>query len=195
MLESVGLVDLWLPILVSAVILFVASFLAHVVLPFHKKDFKGVPNEDAFLEHVRTSDIKPGAYFFPYCTSCKELSENPDLKKKFEAGPHGIMYRWAGMGSMGANLVLTFLFYILVGIFVGYITSLACAAGTDYVTVFRVAGATAVSAFVLGKLPHDVWFRRPLRNVLVDVIDGVVYALLMAGTFGWLWPDATVTAF
>ena len=41
----VSLADLWLPILLSAVLVFVASSLIHMVLGWHRHDFKGSSRE------------------------------------------------------------------------------------------------------------------------------------------------------
>ena len=183
------LMSLWLPILVSAVVVFVASAIAWMVLPHHKGDWKGVPNEDALLEAVRSSGVKPGQYMFPYCESPKDLSD-PEKKKRYDAGPHGVLSVWPGPPNMGQKMGLSFLFYVVVGIFVAYMGLAAYRMGVNptYMEVFRVTGCAAVLAYCFGLIPNAIWFSKPLRSVAMDVIDGVVYGLLTAGVFGWLWP-------
>ena len=88
------------------------------------------------------------------------------------------------------NLVLTFLFYIVVGIFVGYITTLARAPGATFLEVFRVAGATAILGYCAGSIPGAIFMGTPRRFVLTGLIDGTVYGLLTAVTFALLWPAA-----
>ncbi len=184
------LADLWLPILLSGVAVFVASFLAWVVLPHHKPDYKKLPNEDGFLEGIRTNSTPPGQYMFPFCNQ-KDMSD-PEAKKRYEAGPHGVLHVWPGMPNMGRNMVLSFLFYLVVGVFVGYIASVTLAGNPspEYLLVFRITGTAAVMAYCLASIPNAIWFSKPLRAITMDIIDGVVYALLTAGFFGWLWPRA-----
>ena len=42
----VSISALWLPILLSAVIVFVASSIIHMVLPVHRGDYRKLPEED-----------------------------------------------------------------------------------------------------------------------------------------------------
>ncbi len=189
----VALMDLWLPIVLSAGIVFVASFLAWMVLPHHKGDWKGLPNEDALNNTIRTTEIKPGQYMFPYCASSKDM-KSEEFKKRWEAGPHGTLCLWPGKWPMGLNLFWVFVFYLVVGVFVGYLTRLACDPGAEYMAVFRVAGTAAIMAYTLATTPNAIWFRTPLRNVVTSLVDGIAYGLLTAGTFAALWPEAVTTA-
>jgi hypothetical protein len=34
----------------------------------------------------------------------------------------------------------------------------------------------------------NIWYQRSLTTTIKGTIDGLLYAFLMAGTFGWLWP-------
>ncbi len=181
----VGLPELWLPILLSAIVVFVASFLAWMALPHHKGDWKGVPDEESFLGAARS--VPPGQYMFPYCGSQAQMKD-PEFKKRMEAGPHGTMTVWPGPPAMGLNLVLTFIFYIVVGIFVAYLGTHALERGAEYLTVFRITGTAAIMAYVFGMIPNAIWMRKSLRSLVADVIDGIVYGLLTAGIFGWMWP-------
>ncbi len=183
----VSLLSLWLPILVSAAVIFVASFLAWMVLPHHKADFKKLPDEDKLAAAI--AGAEPAQYMFPFCAGSAEMRD-PEFQSRWNKGPHGLLVLRAGPPSMGMNMAITFLFYILVGIFVGYLTGVALPAGADYLNVFQVAGTAAVMAYVFGSIPNAIWFGRPWRAVGMDAIDGVVYGLLTAGVFGWLWPAA-----
>lgn len=185
------LAELWLPILLSSVAVFVASFLAWTVSPHHKPDFKKIPNEQGFLEALRTNNTPPGQYVFPYCHGLD--MKDPEVKKRYMESPKGLLNVWPGLPNMGRNMVLSFIFYLVVGVFVAYIGNLAL--GDDpapvYLRVFQVTGAAAVMAYCMALIPTAIWFNKPLRSTVMDVIDGVVYALLTAGFFGWLWPRAT----
>ena len=110
-MDDVSLVSLWLPILLSSVAVFVASFLAWVVSPHHKPDWKGIPNEDGFLEALRANNTPPGQYMFPYCADYSELKD-PEKKKRYAAGPHGTLTVWPGMPNQTPKMVASFIFFV-----------------------------------------------------------------------------------
>ncbi len=184
----VTLMDLWMPIVVSAVIVFVASAIVWMVLPHHKPDFKRLPNEDAFLAALRAGNVAPGQYIFPWYEPGE--MKDPAKKKRYEAGPLGVLLVWGGCPNMGRNLGLSFIFYLVVGVFVAYLASHSLPAGAEYLRVFQVTGTAAIMAYCFASIPHAIWFGKPLRSTATDLLDGVVYGLLTAGTFGWLWPAA-----
>lgn len=184
---DITILDLWMPIVVSAAIVFVASAIAWMVLPHHKGDWRGLPNEGAFLETLRSGNVPPGQYMFPYCEGPTDLKD-PEKKKRYEQGPHGSISVWPGPPNMGAKMGYSFLFYVVVGVFVGYLGVTTLPTNPAYLDVFRVTGCAAVLAYCFGFIPNAIWFSKPLRSVMMDIIDGVIYGLLTAGTFGWLWP-------
>ncbi len=184
---DVGMLDLWMPILGSVVVVFIASSLAHMVLPHHRKDWGKAPNEDALLEFVRSNDIKSGQYMFPCCQNFNELKD-PDVKKRYVAGPHGTLRVWAGMPDFRRNLILTSLLYLVVSVFVAYLATIALKQGVDFKSVFRFTGTAAVMAYCLGSVGNTIWFGQPLKPFLNDLADGIVYGLLTGAVFGWLWP-------
>jgi hypothetical protein len=123
---------------------------------------------------------------------CNKAKMDPVAKAKFEQGPHGLLQIWPpdAFGKMGRNMLLSFIFYLIVSVFVAYITTRARNADNDYLDIFQIAGCVAIMAYCFASIPHAIWFGTPLRNVIAGLIDGVVYGLLTAGFFAWLWPDA-----
>lgn len=185
------LVDLWKPIVLSAVLVFIASFIAWMILPHHKGDWKALPDEPGFANALRSLRVPPGQYIFPYCASSAQMKD-PDFQRRMKEGPNGSLVLWPGMCSMPRNLILTFIFYLIVGVFVAYISHLVLQPGADYLHVFQVTGTAAILAYCFGFIPHGIWFGRSWRSMIMDIIDGVVYGLLTAGTFGWLWNKSVV---
>jgi hypothetical protein len=184
--------QLWLPIVVSSVVVFIASFLAWMVLPHHKKDVKTLPDEKALTDHLKGLNIPPGTYMWP------NLAPGEDMKSeayvaRYNAGPWGSMNVLAAKPNFAMNLVLVILFYVVVSIFVGYITGLARPAGAAFIPVFRVAGAVAVLAYCAGGIPGAIFFSKPGRFMFTDFVDGVVYGLLTGVIFAWLWPSAVAS--
>jgi len=179
--------QLWLPILVSAVIVFIASSLAWMVLPHHKKDIKTLPDEKALTEHLVKLNLAPGLYMWPGCGSGQDM-KSEEYKARYAAGPWGSINILGSRPNFGRNLVLMFVFYIVVSLFVGYVAALARPAGSAFLPVFRVAGAAAILAYCAGSIPGAIFMSKPGRFVLTDLLDGLVYGLLTGATFGLLWP-------
>jgi hypothetical protein len=182
------LTQLWLPIVVSAVAVFILSALAWTVMPHHKKDFTGLPNADAVQAVMRQNPPVPGQYAIPWVSDMKML-EDPAVKAKMEQGPRAyITVVPNGMPSMGPMLAKSFIFYLFVSLLVGYVSWHALGAGAEYLAVFRFAGTTASMAYILATVPDAIWFGRPWGNFGRQALDGLVFALFTAGVFGWLWP-------
>lgn len=184
----VGLAALWLPILLSAVIVFIASSIIHMVLGYHKGDFKGMPGEESVLEAMRKAGVGPGDYSFPRAESMAQLRE-PAMAEKFERGPVGVMtVHPSGPPAMGGSLMLWFLFGLAVSIMAAYLSGRTQAPGADYVQVFRISSTVAFLAYAGSEPVSSIWYKRKWSTTVKNMFDGLVYALLTGGVFGWLWP-------
>lgn len=184
----VPLTELWLPILLSAVIVFIASSIVHMVLPFHKKDYKKLPQEDKLLEALQGEPLPPGVYPFPYCADPKEMG-SPEMLEKYKTGPVGLLHVIpSGPPNMGKLLGLWFVFCLVLGFYVAYVAGRTLAPGTDYLAVFRVVGAVTFLGYAGGQVLGSIWKGEPWSNTFRHVIDSLIYALLTGGVFGWLWP-------
>lgn len=178
--------QLWLPIVVSAAAVWIASAIIWMALPHHKKDHARLPDEQAFREFVKSAGIPPGNYGFPEFESHAEAN-SPEGRKKLEAGPVGMLYVWGPM-SMGRNMLLTFLVFLAMGVLAAYAGGSAVAPGAGFGHVFRVLGAIGILAHSFAFLPNGIWFQKSPRALAMNVIDGVVYGLLTGAVFGVLWP-------
>ncbi|HVL03082.1 MAG TPA: hypothetical protein VM386_01465 [Acidimicrobiales bacterium] len=184
----VPILSLWAPILLAAVLVFVVSSLIHMVIGYHKTDFRKLPREAEVLEALRPFKLPPGEYVAPHAASRAAMND-PAYVAARDSGPVFFMTVIPpGPPSMGASLALWFLFALLVGVFAAYITGRALPAGANYLEVFRFAGTTAFAGYALALLQNSIWFKRSWGTTLKSVFDGLVYALLTAGAFGWLWP-------
>ena len=183
----VPLAALWLPIVLSAVIVFVASSIMHMVLPYHKSDYSQLPDEDKIRATLRAANLKRGLYVMPYCTH-KDM-KSPETMAKYKEGPVGfITILPTGAPKLPKFLIQWFVFCLVIGFFVAYLAAHTVAPGTNYLEVFRVVGTAAFLAYGLGLVSNGIWKGQMWSNTLKEVFDGLVYALLTAGTFGWLWP-------
>jgi hypothetical protein len=186
-----ALTALWLPILVSAVFVFIASSIIHMTPLWHKNDYAAVPDQDRVMESLRPFNIPPGDYMMPRAASMAEMKTDA-FKQKIAKGPMAIMTVLPNREiPMGKSLTLWFLFIVAVSYFSAYIASRALAPGANYLEVFRFAGATAFIAYVAALWPMSIWYQRAWSLTVKGTIDGLIYALLTAGTFGWLWPSAS----
>jgi hypothetical protein len=183
----VPLTQLWLPILLSAVIVFVASSIMHMLLPYHRSDYQKLPDEDKLLTALRAAGLKRGLYLFPFGTH-KEM-KSPAMIEKYKQGPVGMMTVFpSGPPVMAKFLGMWFVYCLIVGFFVAYLTGHTVMSGAAYPVVFRVAGTAAFLSYGLGNLSNGIWKGQTWSVTIKEVIDGLVYGLLTAGTFGWLWP-------
>ncbi len=184
------LTALWLPILLSAAFVFIASSVVHMVIQYHCKDFSKLEQEDEIMDFLRDKGLQPGQYVFPYMASMKEMGE-PDMIAKYEKGPVAFMNVWpSGPPTMGKALVQWFLYSVLVSVFCGYIGMFALGEGAHYLDVFRITGTISVFAYGLASIPESIWKGQSWKSTSRYILDGVIYGLVTAGTFGWLWPAA-----
>jgi hypothetical protein len=182
-----GLSALWLPILLSAVLVFVASSLIHMASPWHKSDFPKMANEDQVMDALRPLAIPPGDYFFPR-PGQREDMKSPAFAEKVKRGPVVLMTVMPGGMSMGQSLVMWFLYVVVISAFAAYIAGRALPPGAVYLQVFRFAGATAFIGYTAALWQMSIWYRRALLTTIKSTVDGLIYASLTAGVFGWLWP-------
>jgi hypothetical protein len=181
------LAALWLPIVVAAVIVFVASSIMHMVLPYHRSDYNQLPDEDKIRAVLRSASLKRGLYVFPFCTH-KDM-KSPAIAEKYKEGPVGFVTIVPnGPPAMPKFLAQWFVYCLLIGFFVAYLTAHTVAPGANYLAVFRVAGTAAFLAYGFGHLSNGIWKGQMWSTTIKEVFDGLVYGLLTAGTFGWLWP-------
>jgi hypothetical protein len=183
----VALTALWLPILLSAVIVFIASSIMNTVLPYHRGDYRQLPDEGKLLAVLRGAGLTRGLYIFPFCTQ-KEM-KTPAMQEKYKQGPVGMMTVFPNGPVVLPKFLGQWLGYcLIVAFFVAYLTGHTVAPGTPYLAVFRVAGTVAFMAYGLGQLSNAIWKGQTWSMTIKEVVDGLVYGLLTAGTFAWLWP-------
>jgi hypothetical protein len=183
-----GLDVLWLPILLSAVVVFAVSSAIHMMLPWHKKDYRTIPRETEVLDALRGFAIPPGDYMAPQAASMQEM-RSPDFAEKMKKGPVVVMTVLRGAStSMAKSLIFWFLYLLAVGIFAAYVAGRALPADAGFRQVFRFTGTTAFIGFSIALWQMPIWYGRSWITTLKATIDGLVYALVSAAVFGWLWP-------
>lgn len=188
----VTVLSLWLPILLSSALVFLASSVIHMFLGYHSSDYVALPDEEAVATALRSADIPPGEYVIPHASGMKEMG-SPEYVEKRERGPVALLtVQPAGPANMGTQLGAWFVFTLVVSVFAAYVTSRAVGASpvVDYLDVFRFSTTTAFAAYGLSSWSESIWFGRKWSTTLKNTLDGLIYAALTGGVFGWLWPGA-----
>jgi len=184
----VSIASLWLPIVISAVIVFVASSILHMVLPFNRRDFRRLAREDEVMNALRPFDIAPGDYLVP--SAGPQSMRDPAFLDRMKRGPVFVATFMDPVQrtSLGRNLAMWFVYSLIVGVFAAYIAGEALPPGTPYPRVFQFAGCTAFIAYAVALWQNSIWYSKSWGTTLRSTIDGLIYGLLTAGVFGWLWP-------
>src|SRR3977135_824717 len=177
----ISLLSLWLPILLSAVIVFLASSVIHMTPLWHANDFPKLPREADLLNALRPFAIPPGDYFIPRGAGMQDMKA-PEFIEKMKQGPVAVLTVMPnGPISMGRPLAQWFVFLIVVGIFVAYIASRTLPVGTPYRHVFQIVGATTFIAYSPALCARSIWYRRSWSLTLKGGPAGPSSALLPAG--------------
>jgi hypothetical protein len=183
----IPLTALWMPIVLSAVLVFVASSIIHMVLRYHRTDIKPTADEEALRQALKKQNLTPGQYVIPWCPP--EQMKAPEMIKKRQEGPVAVLTVLpSGRVGMGPQLAQWFIYCLVISIFVAYLTGRVLAPGHPYLVVFRVAGTAAFLGYSGAAAVQSIWMGLPWSTAIKNILDGLIYALFTAGSFGWLWP-------
>jgi hypothetical protein len=176
--------ELWLPIVISGVALFFASAAAWMLLPHHKTEWTGLPNEEVVVNALKGANVPAGQYMFPHAKSPEDYKSD-EFKRRLQAGPNGTLCLWNGMPSMGANMACTVFFFLVTSFVIAYLATMALPAGAEFMRVFQFVGTAGILTYGTANILNGIWFR---REMVADIIDGVAFGLITGVIFGLLWP-------
>lgn len=183
------LVSLWLPILLAAVAVFFTSSLVHMVFKWHNADYRKLANEDEVREVIRKGNPRPGQYVLPHCLDSKDMAK-PEVQQRFVEGPVGlVLLRPSGAPQMGPHLLKWFLLALAVS---AITAGLACGAldrGAGSHQVFHFFAVSTFLAYATGSVSDGIWKAQPWGAVAKDLLDALLYALVSAAIYAWLWPS------
>jgi hypothetical protein len=124
------------------------------------------------------------------CPGGPEGMRSPEFMEKMKKGPVALFTVIpAGDVNLLPSLILWFIYSIIVSVFAAYIAGEAHGRGAPYLEIFQFTGCVAFAGYSLGLLQNSIWFKRKWSATVKSVFDGLIYALVTAGTFGWLWPS------
>lgn len=179
------LLAIWLPIVLAAAAAWFWSFLSWAILGIHKPETRKLPDEDAFLNAVRSLNLPPANYFFPYL---EHNTKDPAALEKWHRGPCGKLSIWSPNVNMAGNMLATLGVCLLTAFLIGYVASVTLPRGTDFMRVFQVCGTMGVLGYSFSQLPNLIWFQGGKRAMVTCVFDGIVQGLATGLIFAALWP-------
>ena len=177
------ILSLWLPVIASAAVVFIASAIIWTAMPWHRSDWQQTNDEDAVRAALRST--RPGMYTVPNCKP--QQFKDPVMQQKFIEGPQAyITVVPSGVPKMGGKLLMNFVYNLIVAVLCAYIVSRTMAPGSEYLAVFRISGTVAFIAYGVAYIQESIWFGRDWRLTVKTFVDALIYAVLTGGMFGWL---------
>jgi hypothetical protein len=185
-MTSIG--ALWLAILLSSVLVFLASSVIHMASPWHKSDYPRYAREGDIMDALRPLALPPGDYFMPRPSSMAEM-KSPAFVETVNRGPVVLMTVFPnGIMPMGAIFVKWFVYLVVVTAIAACVAATALPPSAPAGAVFRVVFATAFAGYALALWQLSIWYRRSLSITIKSTVDAVIYAAITGAVFVWLWP-------
>ena len=187
---SISLLQLWMPIVLGTFIAWMTSGLIHMVIKYHNSDYHGLTNEDEVMDAVGKGSPTLGIHTFPYCIEMDEMKDEA-VQQRFKNGPVGIVTIFPnGLPNMGKLMVQQISFFLVGCVLIAYCATLALEPGAQYMVVFRFVATVGFLAFGWGVIPYSIWFGHTWSMTAKYLLDALIYGLVVAGSFSWLWPAA-----
>jgi hypothetical protein len=184
-----AVLSLWLPILLSAVAVFIISSLVHMLLKVHASDYGSLSNEDAIRDAIRAGNPAPGRYVIPKCGEMKDMATEA-MKRKYAEGPVGhITLLPNGQPNMGKYLGMWFLLCVLVSAVVAILASRLIPMNHGAARgAAKFAAIVSFIAYGFGTFQESIWTGRPWSQTIKYLFDAALYAAGTGAVFYWLWP-------
>lgn len=187
---GVNLTDLWMPILLGTLLAWMASAAIHLALKYHNSDYLPLSNEDEVAASIGRGTPKPGIHTIPHCVDMAKMND-PAMQAKFTNGPVAFVTIFpTGMPQMGKLIGQQILYFLIGCVMIGWCASLALAPGAAFKSVFSFVAPVSFLAFGWGVVPFAIWYGHPWSTTAKYLLDALIYGLVVAGSFAWLWPAA-----
>jgi len=186
----VFLMSSWLPILAAAIGVFVASFITHTVLPYHKSDVRKVPagKEDEILDALRRANLPPGDYGAPHAGGAAGMKD-PAFIAKATKGPLAFFTVAPGAApSMGPYLGVWFVYCLVVSGVSAYVVWRVFGTAGSFSAVFKLACVLTFLSYAMALPAQSIWYRRSWATTIKSMFDGALYGLVTGAAFAYLWP-------
>ena len=184
------LLSLWLPILLSAVVVFIISSLIHMVIKWHAADYGSMSNEDAVRAAINAGNLAPGPYVVPYCKEMKDMASEAMVKKYQEGPVMHVTILPKGTPNMGKYLGTWFLLCLLISTIAGVLAGRVFGLSHVYAaTAAKLVFAVSFIGYGFGTIQESIWMGRPCKSSVKYLLDALLYALGSAAVFYYLWPN------
>lgn len=185
---TISLIQLWLPIVLGTFLAWIASGIIHMLIKWHNADYQPLSNESEVVEAIRKGSPTLGMHNFPYCADMIEMKD-PGVQARFKEGPVGLLTIFPnGMPAMGKLMVQQISYFLIGCLLIAYCAALALEPGADYLKVFRFVGTVGFLTFGWAVIPYSIWFGQLWPSTIRYLVDALVYGLVIAGSFAWMWP-------
>ncbi|MBI5770521.1 MAG: hypothetical protein HZA93_22280 [Verrucomicrobia bacterium] len=183
------LLALWLPILLSAVVVFIISSLIHMVIKWHAGDYGSFANEEAVRAAIRAGDPAPGRYVLPHCADMKDMGSEAMLQK-YREGPVGhVTIGPTGAPVLGKFLGQWFVWSLIVAAVAAYLAGRVHGLDHSHARgAAKLVGAVTFIAHGFGTVTESIWMMRPWSASAKYLLDAALYGLGSGLVFLWLWP-------
>ena len=179
--------SLLVPIVVSAVAVFVLTMIIHMT-PWHRPDYVRLPDEDGVMAALRPFTLPPNDYMVPHPGS-GEYMKSPEYDAKRDAGPVMIMTVVpSGPWQIGKMMGLWFLFTLAVSASMAAVVGTILPPGGDTHPVFHQVAVIAFLTYAMGAVPISIWYQRKWSTTFRTAFDSMLYALATGWIFSLLWP-------
>lgn len=181
--------SLLLPVVVSAVAVFVISMIVHMT-PWHRRDLARLPDEDGVMKALRAFQIPPNDYALPHPGS-GDYMKSPEYDGKRAAGP--VMFLTvlpSGPWKIGKIMGLWILFTLVVSACLAGVVGTIVPPGGDGHRVFHHVAVIGFLTYAMGAVPLSIWYDRKWSTTFRYSVDALLYALASAWIFSMLWPKA-----
>jgi hypothetical protein len=173
--------------LVGSVVVFLVSFLWHMVPALGEMGVKPLPGENAVLAALRASIHEPGFYIFPTPTMAADRSEvqkkadDAAFVARYRQGPTGVVvYKIGGEDfSFGRLLGLQFLLGLAAALVAAWMLAVT-AGGTTFGSRVGLVLAAALFGGLVYDLPAWLWYGFP-TDYTVGHIAGWLVSWGVAG--------------
>lgn len=183
-----ALPQLWLPILAAAVLVYIASSLIHMVFKWHNSDYKQLANEEEVQAVLRKGAPTPGQYGIPRCTDMKAMRDEA-MVKKYVDGPVGLLTVVnSGPPRMGGMLIRWFLYNLAIALIAAAIALQVYGVPGNAHAAAHLVGLVTFLTYAGGSVQQGIWMGKPWASVFKDLLDALIYGVVSALAFWWLWP-------
>jgi hypothetical protein len=178
-----------LPGILGGLLVFIWSFIAHMVLPIGTMGVSNIPlqNEDAVLRELKSNIQQPGLYVMPWMEMSKKLPEEQAKAQetRYITGPTAfVVYHPTGIAPISAGQLLRqLLFQILGGLIAALVVSMTVASLGMRAFVVMLFG---IFSWLTVNLPHWNWYRFPLTFTIGAGLDAVIGWLIGGLLIAWL---------